>query len=1071
MKVSQKIALSLISGILLSFVSITEPIAVQAAEISGQNPLDGIIKSCTGQSINLGAPKLTDNDLKVLTGCSAEVMPQLLEALKAKDWKVKAIAAHTLGLFGVKARSAIPVLSNLVGDENADVRFVIAKALGKIGGEAVVPALIKALQDKNENVRFVAAESLMKLGSAAKSAIPALTKTLNDGSWFVRSRSAIAFVHLAPESKELFPTLIKAVENPLAETPWGRNIGRHFKRKNEIPAVVAFDALAEIGSDVAPPLIKRLNGNDVLARSTNHTLALIEIGSKTSSQQVVALLIEALQDQDWTIRKNAALALGGIGLKAAIPALVDNNDINHWGGYSANAALGQIGFRVILGKKNFDYKSREKYIPRLGEALRDEDWQIRSIAVAALGLTNSLEAIPYLTKALKDKDWQVRSSAAKAFSGIYSNKNILSITSLTNTLHDPDWRVRRSAVTSIELSDQTIPVLIELLNDQNENVRLSAAIKLISRSVSPVSIIKLGSKSESIISILINTLKTSKDSDKRLAALSALSWSYTLPNIYHSEAVISAIILALQDENELIRDKAVSDLSSRLSPHRSKTTIAIHALIQSLQDGSVRVRRSAAYALKDAGENAVPALIKALRDENKNVRQTAIESLGKIGTQNSISAITDALKDEDDFVRRTAERILGELKPVTQEFIANFQSNDWQIRRNTTEKVSLMRIDLTKPSNFTTLQALTKLLKDLNPNVRASAAAALVRGSTLSRRAVLPPSIASSLQKVIPDLIDSLKNGDPLARLDAIFVLGAIGSEAKSSISAIQEALKDDNWLLRYGASVTLLKINSKDESAVSVLAEIFSDISHIDMIDIDGCCTSHDELSALEKIASEQAITALINTLEVSDGKLRYSYYKGESGDRPPTATHLIKIGRKAIPALIKALENENNRFMVADILGEIGSETIPSLVEVLRRNRKLEPVLSVILKDKNLDIRRSVIYTLGNIGRKNSVSKPEVIDILTMVMNDNNEHIDIRWMAAASLEKMGKATNFFVQYNLPQPLDESCVDVRYIARFTSSQFDLYGGRCLPFHGGRGAGISELYQQIRALLSGTSSK
>ena len=125
-------------------------IAVQAAELNSQGSQDGVIKACTGQSINLGAPQLTESDLKVLTGCSAEVIPQLLEALKSRDWKVKVIAAHTLGLFRKQAQSVVPELSSLMQDENADVRFAVAQALGDIGTEAVVPVLAKALQDKDE---------------------------------------------------------------------------------------------------------------------------------------------------------------------------------------------------------------------------------------------------------------------------------------------------------------------------------------------------------------------------------------------------------------------------------------------------------------------------------------------------------------------------------------------------------------------------------------------------------------------------------------------------------------------------------------------------------------------------------------------------------------------------------------------------------------------------------------------------------------------------------------------------------------------------------------------------------
>ncbi|MCY7278511.1 MAG: hypothetical protein LH702_33450 [Phormidesmis sp. CAN_BIN44] len=61
---------------LLSLFSALLP--VQAPEVSSQSPQKGVIKTCTGQRIALGAPQLTDAQLKALIGCSTEAIPQLL---------------------------------------------------------------------------------------------------------------------------------------------------------------------------------------------------------------------------------------------------------------------------------------------------------------------------------------------------------------------------------------------------------------------------------------------------------------------------------------------------------------------------------------------------------------------------------------------------------------------------------------------------------------------------------------------------------------------------------------------------------------------------------------------------------------------------------------------------------------------------------------------------------------------------------------------------------------------------------------------------------------------------------
>ena len=263
------LALTPEQGLLLST---SAPSLAQAAEPSNQSPQDGVIKTCTGQRIDLGSPQLTNADLKALTSCSSEVMPQMLEALKSQDWKVKVIAAHTLGLFGTKAKSAIPALSSLIQDGNADIRFAAAQALGEIGTEAVVPALTKALQDKDENVRVSAVTALQQIGSLAQQAKPFLIKALWDGNWYVRSRAASTVSKLGLNEKDI-PTLLQAWRD-----------GSHPYSGDFLSLIVVTDSNAR-----------------------NHVW-----NGSFPAQEVSIFFIKALQNQDPRVRESAAIALGKI---------------------------------------------------------------------------------------------------------------------------------------------------------------------------------------------------------------------------------------------------------------------------------------------------------------------------------------------------------------------------------------------------------------------------------------------------------------------------------------------------------------------------------------------------------------------------------------------------------------------------------------------------------------------------------------------------------------------------------------------------------------------------------------
>jgi hypothetical protein len=265
------------------------PIVVQASELSSQGSQDRLIKTCTGQRLDLSAPQLTDADLKDLIPCTSEVIPQLLETLKSQDWKIKVIAIHTLGLLEIKAQSSIPELSNLIQDENPDVRFVAAQALGEIGTEAVVPALTKALQDKDENVRVSAATAFQNIGALARPAKTVLIDALWDGNWYVRSKVARIISQLELEERDI-PDLLK---------PW---------REGFQPLPEAFGSIMV---SVNPDLRER-------------------------SQNVPLFYIKALRNKNGQIRENAATALGQLSsirpgqiyLNESIDALIISNPVN-----------------------------------------------------------------------------------------------------------------------------------------------------------------------------------------------------------------------------------------------------------------------------------------------------------------------------------------------------------------------------------------------------------------------------------------------------------------------------------------------------------------------------------------------------------------------------------------------------------------------------------------------------------------------------------------------------------------------------------------------------------------------
>lgn len=105
----------------------------------------------------------------------------LLAALRNADRSTRWAAAKQLGDRGpAKATPVVAqALTNVLGDEDLDVRIVAAEALGKLGSMAQValPALKKAVAAQNQYLRAAAAEAIKKIEGAASSPQPSPTPT------------------------------------------------------------------------------------------------------------------------------------------------------------------------------------------------------------------------------------------------------------------------------------------------------------------------------------------------------------------------------------------------------------------------------------------------------------------------------------------------------------------------------------------------------------------------------------------------------------------------------------------------------------------------------------------------------------------------------------------------------------------------------------------------------------------------------------------------------------------------------------------------------------------------------
>lgn len=280
-------------------------------------------------------------------------------------------------------------------------------------------------------------------------------------------------------------------------------------------------------------------------------------------------LIDALEHEDFIVRKEATRALKYVGDQRAVPALIKSLEYEDW--HSKFSVLGTVRANAAeaLGK----IQSRDAVIPLI-ERLDDSDSEVRWKAAEALGRIGDDEALEPLIYTLNDTDGDVRKQAARALGEL---DDPIAVDALIEALSDRDWPVRKNAATSLgRIGDErALKPLLKTLDDKDIDVRrhaIGALVKMKSKAVKPL-------------------LKKLYDTDWQTRAIAAES----LGRIGNKKAV-EPLIKALsdrrfRDENRYVRGKAAEALG------RIGDKTAVKYLEKALDEKYIFVRKRAQEAL------------------------------------------------------------------------------------------------------------------------------------------------------------------------------------------------------------------------------------------------------------------------------------------------------------------------------------------------------------------------------------------------------------------------------------------------------------------------------------------
>ena len=545
-------------------------------------------------------------------------------------------AAEALGHLGKTDRSALPVLAELLLDNDRAVRQAAFRPfygyrmlrMDSEAQKAAIPVLVSMIGDERPEMRSEGMCYLTQWGTTVvKAAIPELKSLLQHAHPDARYRAAVLLLKY-PESKEAAIPIV--VELSCHEDPKVR-AQSIFPLCRYLDVPEFSQALVELLEDPAPDV----------RQGTAFALQVSESGPRRQAAKDFApALTKALGDESSAVRANAAAALGWIGAeaRAATPALITLLD----------DADPDVRRAAIFALMKSGPEVRATAIPRI---LKSQN--ARLIPLYTLKATDNA-AVRALIELLRDEDEQVRRNASNALANLYPEVRRAAVPYLASLLTDKEPKVRLLVLSELRKigwqAQSSLAAIAALERDDSAEVRRRAAGVL-------GSIASAAKDSHARIATLgLAQLLQDKEPDVRRAAANALG-RMGAP----AKDAIGHLTRTLQDPAPRVRASAATALGRM----RDEGRTAIPVLTQTLQDPELLVRVAAAGALGRMGDDtrdativAIPDLVRALRAPELELRSTACDALTGMGGDTraaAVRALNELLQDESPDVQKDAE--------------------------------------------------------------------------------------------------------------------------------------------------------------------------------------------------------------------------------------------------------------------------------------------------------------------------------------------------------------------------------------------------------------------------------
>jgi HEAT repeat protein len=619
-------------------------------------------------------------------------------------------------------------------------------------------------------------------------------------------------------------------------------------------------------------------------------------------------------------------------------------------------------------------------IPALVKALGDSQQQVWFHSITALSKLGP-DAAPAIPELINDlREMRRRSVNAKWYRSAYALGQIgeAAVEPLLIACGHQRSSVRAGAAKAMEwipeASAQTVPVLIKLLEDEDEDVReISAeslsvlpepALKLLTeaihhesgetRKVVYMALGKTGLRARMASQILLERIRLEEDSELLAFGIDALSkmganqasfFTFLMNHFKHEEnqvqqSIANAILslppaktvptligyLASEDEN--VQSRAASLLGNIGPPAAPALTVLIDIIEQTKANTSQGDAFKSAYV--SIGLKGIPALLDHIAQlESNSASHWATDLLASYGMI-GVSSLEKALEKNNTkqiLAVMNAFALMGSVAIEAEGNIVRMTRHESApIRAAAVQALTSIGI---KPVKLSPL--IEPLLNDRNLSVRQSAVASLRKS---------PEAAVEQLDK----LNDLLNDSDPGTRENALLAIASTGNQANElaeevamlladSTSAVQKAaintlgsigtapdlaLRQMDWLARHDNETMLLSVlqamSRMGDRPVAYLSLFESNLDHAE----DGIReAAFSGYTSIEK-NKEKLLSVMINAIGDETVAIRHSSLKAMGSMREDAAA--------AIPHLIARLDHDEDQDLALGAL-----RFMPSKIEFI--------------------------------------------------------------------------------------------------------------------------------------------